>query len=81
VSAGYMYAENSVPDEGFNPLIPDSTHHVFSVGLGRKIEHWSWDIAYQFTYGPPRTISQGSLADGQYKFESTALTLSLGHTF
>ncbi|HEY2343138.1 MAG TPA: outer membrane protein transport protein [Chthoniobacteraceae bacterium] len=81
VSAGYMYAESSVPNESFNPLIPDSNHHVFSVGIGRKIEHWSWDIAYQFTYGPTRTISQGSLADGQYKFESNAITLSLGYVF
>ena len=81
VSAGYMYAENSVPNESFNPLIPDSDHHVFSVGFGRKLEHWNWDVAYQFTYGPARTISQGTLADGEYKFESHAVTLSLGYAF
>ncbi len=81
LSLGYMYAENSVPNESFNPLIPDGDHHVFSIGFGRKLRHWNWDIAYQFTYGPTRSISQGTLADGEYKFESHAVTLSLGYAF
>ncbi len=81
VSAGYMYSENSVPNESFSPLVPDSDRHVFGVGVGRKLEHWKWDLAYQFAYGPTRVISQGTVADGQYTFKSNALTFSIGYTF
>ncbi len=81
VSAGYMYSQNSVPNEYFNPLVPDSNRHVVSVGVGRKIEHWSWDLAYQFAYGPSRTVTEGTPADGSYRFNSSALNLSIGYTF
>ncbi|MHA3770181.1 OmpP1/FadL family transporter [Verrucomicrobiota bacterium sgz303538] len=81
VSAGYLYSENSVPNESFNPSVPDSNRHVFSVGFGRKVDRYSWDIAYQYAYGPRRTIDQGTAADGTYRFESHALSISLGYNF
>ncbi len=87
VSAGYIYSENSVPDKDFNPTIPDSERHIFSVGVGRKYEHWRWDVAYQLTYGPSRDVSgsapspTGQTADGEYKFLSNALTFSVGYHF
>lgn len=81
VSAGYLYSENSVPNESFNPSVPDSNRHVFSVGFGRKVDRYSWDIAYQYAYGPRRTIDRGTAADGTYRFESHALSISLGYHF
>ena len=51
-SAGYIFSENSVPDKNFNPIVPDSDRHIFSIGVGRKYEHWRWDAAYQLAYGP-----------------------------
>ena len=33
VSGGYIFSENSVPEEWFNPGIPDSDRHVFSLGV------------------------------------------------
>ena len=33
-SAGYIFSENSVPTESFNPLVPDSNRHIFSAGIG-----------------------------------------------
>ena len=93
LSAGYIFSENSVPDASFNPTVPDSDRHIFSLGLGRKYRHFSWDATYQFAYGPSRTV-QGSpvnpnpfvpglseSADGRYEFISHALTVSLGYTF
>jgi len=80
-SAGYCYSERSVPNDSFNPGIPDSTRHVFSVGFGQGYEHFNWNLAYQYTYGPARTIAQGTIADGTYRFDSHALTLSLGYNF
>jgi long-chain fatty acid transport protein len=80
-SVGYMYSENSVPAESFNPSIPDSNRHVFSAGLGQQLEKWSWDLAYQYAHGPERTVALGTAADGTYRFDSHAVTLSLGYHF
>jgi long-chain fatty acid transport protein len=80
-SAGYMYTENSVPNESFNPNIPDCDRHVVSVGVGQKISSFTWDLAYQYTHGPSRNIDQGTAADGNYRFDSHAVTVSLGYSF
>jgi len=80
-SVGYVYSEKSVPNETFNPAIPDSNRHIFSAGIGQHYDHVSWNIAYQFTFGPPRTIDQGTAADGVYRFDSHAITFSFGYDF
>lgn len=80
-SVGYVYSENSVPDATFSPGIPDSNRHIFSAGIGQKYDHLSWNIAYQFTFGPSRTINQGTAADGVYQFDSHAITLTFGYHF
>jgi long-chain fatty acid transport protein len=85
ISAGYIYSENSVPESSFNPLVPDSDRHVFSVGVGKKWGKFSWDAAYQFAWGPPRGIggdtTAGGTPDGKYEFFSNALTINLGYHF
>ena len=80
-SAGYIFSENSVPNESFNPVVPDSNRHIFSAGLGGQRDNWTWDIAYQWAHGPERTISQGTVADGTYKFDSHAISISAGYNF
>ena len=80
-SLGYIYSTQSVPAESFSPLVPDSNRHIASAGLGWKKDRYSWDFAYQLTYGPPRTISNGSVADGDYRFLSHAITFSIGYHF
>ena len=81
VSAGYIYSENSVPNSSFNPVVPDSDRNIFSVGVGKKYDRFSWDFAYQFAYGPTRTVTTATPADGNYRFISHALTFSLGYHF
>ena len=86
-SAGYIFSENSVPDGHFNPLVPDTDRHAFSVGVGQTKGCWSWDISYQFTCGVPRTVDGSTLspvgqsADGKYEFTAHALTASVGYRF
>ena len=81
LSGGYIYSENSVPNDSFNPGIPDSNRHIFSVGVGQSLERFNWDLGYQYAHGVPRTVSQGSAADGIYTSNSHALTLSFGYNF
>jgi len=87
VSGGYIYNENSVPDRTFNPLVPDQNRHFFSAGVGYHGQHFSFDAAYQFGYGPSRTVvgstpsAVGQSADGQYEFFSHAFFVSAGWHF
>jgi long-chain fatty acid transport protein len=85
VSGGYIYSENSVPSSTLNPIVPDSDRHIFSVGIGKKYKHISWDATYQFAYGPDRTISDqvgfNAPANGKYSYISHALALSFGYHF
>ena len=86
VSGGYIYSQNTVPESTFNPIVPDSDRHIFSFGCGRKYKRFSWDVAYQLAYGPPRTINNpaaapNAAANGQYEFISHALTGSIGYRF
>jgi long-chain fatty acid transport protein len=88
VSGGYIFSENSVPTATFNPSVPDSDRHIFSIGLGKTYSKFSWDATYQFAYGPTRTVTGsapsfpfGQSADGKYEFTSHALLVSLGYHF
>jgi long-chain fatty acid transport protein len=88
VSGGYIFSENSVPDRTFNPVVPDSDRHIWSLGVGRDYEHWRWDFAYQLAWGPQRNVTAstpnpltGESADGRYEFLSHALTFSIGYRF
>ncbi|MCW5559041.1 MAG: outer membrane protein transport protein [Verrucomicrobiae bacterium] len=87
VSAGYIFNENSVPDAHYQPLVADQNRHFFSTGFGWQGGHFSADFAYQFGYGPTRTVTGsapsllGQTADGDYRFLSHALLASLGWRF
>jgi long-chain fatty acid transport protein len=84
VSGGYMYSMNTVPTGNFNALIPDSDRHIFSLGVGKKYKHFSWDAAYQLAWGPSRSISGDTLSpalNGSYEFLSHAISVNLGYTF
>lgn len=84
VSGGYMYSMNSVPSGTFNPLVPDSDRHVFSLGVGKRYKNFSWDAAYQLAWGPSRSISGDTLSpaiNGSYEFLSHAISVNVGYHF
>lgn len=81
VSAGYLFAGNSVPNADYTPAVPDSNHHVFSAGIGQKWKNIEWNLAYQFTFGPDHRVINGTSADGTYEFMSNAISLSFGYRF
>jgi long-chain fatty acid transport protein len=81
VSAGYIYSMNSTPSANFNPIVPDSDRHIFSVGVGKRYKHLSWDLTYQLSYGPDRTITGEPGINGTYQFISHAVAASLGCHF
>jgi long-chain fatty acid transport protein len=87
VSAGYIYNENSIPDAHYTPLVADEDKHFLSLGIGRRGKRFDFDVAYQFGYGPTRTVSGsapsaiGQTADGSYEYFSHAILLTAGLHF
>lgn len=88
VSGGYIYSENSAPDQNFTPLNPDSNLHLFSVGLANHQSDVEWALGYHFAYNGGRTVSgnQSSSvilenANGRYKTFNQAVNISLTYSF
>ena len=92
VSGGYCLNKNSVPNSYYTPLAADMDRQFFSAGFGWTGEHWSFDLAYQFGYGPEHAVTgskpsstpgqiAGQTADGKYNFYSNAVSVSLGLHF
>ncbi|HUA67216.1 MAG TPA: outer membrane protein transport protein, partial [Candidatus Saccharimonadales bacterium] len=81
VSAGYIFNENSDPDANYTPLATDLDRHFFSIGTGFKGKRYDFDVAYQFGYGPTRTVSgavgSSAPANGEYNFISHAIAVSV----
>jgi long-chain fatty acid transport protein len=90
VSGGYFFSENSVPNRNFNPAVPDTDQHSFSIGLAKQAKRWNWAVTYQLLTGSWRTVSNSQStslmtppesADGRYKFFNNALNVSVGYRF
>lgn len=84
VSAGYVFLENSVPEKNFNTILPDQNLHVFSAGLGGSFKGISWDVVYQYTFGPGREVNDSITSpsvNGHYDFNANAVAVSLGYKF
>lgn len=84
ISGGYVYIQDSTPTRNFNPLVPDQDLHVFSGGLGGDMESFSWDVTYQFTWGPGRSVSGAAnnpSVAGDYTYNAHALSVSFGWHF
>ena len=92
VSGGYVFNENSVPNQYYTPLAADMDRHFFSLGTGYKGKRFDFDFAYQFGYGPAHTVTGSSpsstpgrannqTADGAYDFISHAVLVSVGMHF
>jgi len=68
-------------------VIAEMDRHFLSVGTGHRGKRLSFDVAYQFGYGPKRTVSgsaisaAGQSADGDYEFISHAIAVSVGWHF
>jgi long-chain fatty acid transport protein len=91
-SAGYVFNQNSVPDAYYTPLAADMDRHFISAGAGFKGRRFDFDVAYQFGYGAPHTVTgstpsstpgqfAGQTANGTYDFISHAVMLTVGLHF
>ena len=95
LNCGYLYGQDAVPNETFEPIIPDSDAHLFTVGTDLKKEAWTISVAFGYEYREERTKNNavgdplGSLAagypvgtaNGDYNTDLYLFALSLGYAF
>jgi long-chain fatty acid transport protein len=76
-SAGYIYIENSQPDETFNPAVADANRHWLSAGVGYQTDDWDVQFAYQYAFSD-RDVSGAAipLVNGEYDSEFHGFMLS-----
>jgi long-chain fatty acid transport protein len=95
LNTGYLYGQNAVPGDTFEPLVPDSDAHLITFGMDYKTDAWSISGAFGYEYHQDRIKSNslgdplGSLiaaqpvstANGNYENEIFLAALSLGFHF
>ncbi len=88
--AGYIYDLTPVPDSSFDPQVPDSNRHIFTVGQDLKIWRFTLGIAYNYILSESRTKSNTIVvnggaaplqANGRYNSDVHSLGLSWSFQF
>jgi long-chain fatty acid transport protein len=95
LNAGYLYGENAVPSDTFEPVIPDTDAHLFTVGTDLTFGSWTASAAIGLEHHEDRDKNNsvgdplGSLiagqpvgtANGKYQTEIYLVALSVGYKF
>jgi long-chain fatty acid transport protein len=88
--AGYSYGGNAVPDETFEPTIPDSRAQILS--FGADLDYTKFKFAFAYSYQsmesrrknnavPGAISSSGAKANGEYKTTTHLVGLTFGYRF
>lgn len=80
---GYLFSENSQPEETYLPSTAGNDRHVFGLGVGWKGQRRSVDLTYAFVFNPTRTIGSAATAafNGTYKHQWHVVSFSLTQRF
>ncbi|MCI0749833.1 MAG: outer membrane protein transport protein [Nevskiales bacterium] len=83
--AGFVWGEDPIPDETFDPTITDSNHYALTFGTEIGIHKHRLSLAYSFQKWADRTknneIGSVSGARANGKYESSSHFLALGFTY
>ena len=80
---GYVYNVNQIPDGTLTPYIPAILEHGFSAGMGHTWGTSSLDLAYQYSFGPDRSVGTSDLVGRDFDnsvFHASAHWLSVALT-
>lgn len=77
--AGYIYSTSPVPDDTFDPSIPDANTHVFTVGTDIDYRKFKIAVAYAYQMLEIRTKSNavGQSVNGESNSDAHMLAVSL----
>jgi len=82
--AGYLYGQDAVPDRTFEPAVPDSPTHLFTIGTDIEIENFKLALSYGYQLQEDRdkqTNFYGSVANGTYEGNIHLAAVSLSYRF
>jgi long-chain fatty acid transport protein len=82
--AGYLYSENAVPDETFEPSVPDADTHLFTVGTDLTFGAFKLAASYGYQMMESRQKANmvgGGLANGSYESDLHLFGVSIGYRF
>ncbi len=80
--AGYQYYQSPVPDSTLSPAIPDADQNVFTIGLGYRTGHHSFEIAYGADFYDKRTVNTVNPAyNGTYNVTAHLFSLAYALSF
>ncbi len=82
--AGYLYGQDAVPDRTFEPAVPDSPVHLFTIGSDIEFNRFKLAASFGYQYQEDRvknTNFWGSTANGNYEGEIYLGAISLTYRF
>ncbi len=82
--AGYLYGDNPIPDDTFEPAIPDSDTHLFTIGSELTFDNFKIAVAYGYQLQENRnknTNEYGAAANGSYENHIHLAAISLRYAF
>lgn len=78
LNLGMGYVQTPVPDDTFEPTLPDADRFVYSIGLSLNLNSGKLSCFYMYNQFEKRKILQGGFTDGKYK--SSGSFLGFGYT-
>jgi len=81
---GYLWGEDAIPAETFEPGVPDSTSHLFCLGSEMQWERFRFAASYGYQQLEKRDKNNNvglGLANGSYESSLHLVGLSLGYQF
>jgi long-chain fatty acid transport protein len=87
IRLGYIYNSSTIPSSTLTPWIPATLENTFTFGWGTYFaDCWHLDVAYQFAFGPTRTVDTSALVGGDFSSSTVNaqahwIGVGLTHTF
>lgn len=81
---GYLWGEDAIPADTFEPGVPDSTSHLFTLGTDMQWDRFKFAASYGYQQLEKRDKNNnvgGGLANGSYESSIHLVGLSLGYKF
>ncbi len=82
---GYLYGWNPIPDDTFEPGVPDSNTHLFCIGTDMKFDQLKVAVSYAYQLQEERSKNNSAggapIANGTYNSDIHLLGLSLVYKF
>jgi long-chain fatty acid transport protein len=91
LNAGYLYGKDAVPDSTFEPIIPDTDAHLFTLGADLTFGAWTVSGAFGYEHHEDRSKSNTNgdpisnlpefTANGNYENDIYLVGVSVGYKF